>query len=281
MLAEKIKESDRVFLQDTDSEYLQLPDFCPLEITGDDRKHALREIADVGVGKIVEKINEDFANRFKYTQKLSFDREKISTKGCLVRGKKNYAILLDMNEDVVYETPVMSVTGLAAKKSTLPKAVREALKKTYALLIEKADQKTINSFAKTFFKEYSELPLEEICVSVGMSNFPSGNGPTVNGAKAFNAIAKELGIGQRVDNGKVSYCYTKPIAFLPTKPDSFAYVPSDDDSSDAVLDKVRSFVDYETNFEKQFISDAKSCAEAAGKTITHKATIFDLFGARS
>lgn len=277
MLKAKVKPGDRVFLQDTDSEYIQLTDFVPIEITGDERKEALRMIADVGVGKVVEDINADFAKRFKYTQSLSFDREKISTTGCLVRGKKNYAILLDMNEDVVFDTPVMAVTGLAAKKSTLPSAVREALKETYELIIKKVSQKELNDYAKAFFKKYSELPLEDVCVSVGMSNFPTGNGPTVNGTKAFNEIAKSLKVGQRVDNGKVSYCYMKPMTMLPSKPVSFAYVPADDDSNDTVLDAVRGFVDYSTNFEKQYISDAKSCAEAAGMTITHEATIFDLF----
>ena len=146
---------DYIIYIDTDSIYVDMEDL--IKKANKKSQKEGDELIDF-VSLICEKMTESVINtcyeRLRVflnnnVSHMNMDREAIAIEGGFFVAKKRYALLVNDNEGVRYHDPKMKLIGIETQRSTTPKAVTTAMKKSINSIItsgEKAFQTVVRDF---------------------------------------------------------------------------------------------------------------------------------------
>jgi len=278
---------DYVVAIDTDSNYVN---FGPLV-------EKLR-LTDKPVKQIVDMIDRMVKDQFEpmiareydrlaehmnsYQNKMVMEREVIADKGVWT-AKKRYILNVHNSEGVEYKEPKLKIMGIEAIKSSTPEVCRIAMKEMFKVIMtgsETNTQKAIEQFKNHFFT----LPPENVSFPRGVSDalkwtdnktiYKKGTPIHVRGALLYNNVLANKGLKayEKIQNGdKVKFCYLRVpnpirenvIAF----PD---YLPPEM--------QLHKYIDYDTMFEKTFLSAVEPILTAIGWTSEDVVNLEDFFG---
>ena len=283
----KTNNKDYIIYIDTDSIYV---DFGPLVeasfgTTDIDRKKG-EEFLDKVCGTKIEEVIEngyiELASKMgAYRQAMVMKREKITDKSVFI-AKKRYIMNTLNSEGVHYETPKISVTGLESVRSSTPEVCRDKLKESFKIIMNEGEEAT-QDFIANFKSEFFKLPPEDVGRNSGTDNiekymsrgtYKKGCPMHVRGAILYNRYLKEYGLSNRYESvtsgDKIKFVYLKVpnpikeniISFPGVLPTEFNLQP---------------YIDYETQFNKVFLSPLESILEAIGWNSEKTNSIEDFF----
>lgn len=222
-----------------------------------------------------------------YQNTLAMDREVIcagsdETGYCgFWVAKKRYALRVNDNEGLRYETPKLKVMGLAQVQSSTPKICRDNLTEATRTMIEQGPD-AVRDYVKDVEKKFMEKTVEEIALPRSVSNVEkySDNGRPIKGtpvqSKAainHNFLVKKLALENFVqfirDGEKLKFLYLTPnqfgfdvIGFRDKLPKEFG---------------LHARVDKESHFDKAFKKPLSDMMEACGWQMVETATLDDFF----
>jgi DNA polymerase elongation subunit (family B) len=218
-----------------------------------------------------------------FEQHLNMKREKLCSSGLWV-AKKNYIMNVWDNEGVKYTTPKIVISGISAIKSSTPAYCRNRIKEAIEIILNGNNDDIVN-FIEMCKKEFYQLSPEEVSFPKSVSNvnkYLNGNSSYVSGTPiqsraslVYNRYIKENKLEMKYpiinDGEKIKFCYLKMpnpinenvIAFIQRFPLELG---------------LERFVDYNTQFEKTFISPLKSILDVIGWNTRKINTLDQLFG---
>lgn len=217
-----------------------------------------------------------------YEKRLEMSREVIADIG-IWTAKKRYVLNVYDNEGVRYREPKLKIVGIEAVKSSTPEVCRNSLKQMFKTIMTGSEEATQNEISK-FSEVFRTLRPDEVSFPRGVSDidkwydkrtlFKKGCPIHVRGALVYNDLLRKLNLDKKyrkIQNGdKVKFCYLKVpnsaksnvISFVDFLPTEFG---------------LHKDIDYETQFEKAFISPILPVLDAVGWTAENLNTVDDFF----
>ena len=285
----KTENTDYVVYIDTDSIYVN---FGPLihevfgttDISRKEGEEFLDKICSTKIEQVIEKGYEDLASRMgAYRNAMVMKREKISDKSVFI-AKKRYIMNALNSEGVHYEKPKISVTGIESVRSSTPEVCRKKMEQVFEVIMNEGETAT-QRFIADFKDEFRNLPPEEVGRNSGTDNidkyrdrssgsYRKGCPMHVRGCILFNNLLESKRLNKKYESirsgDKIKFAYLKMPNPLRENIISFP----------GVLPKelgLNDYVDYDTQFEKVFLSPIESILEAVGWSAEKKDTLDDFF----
>lgn len=304
---------DRVVLIDTDSVVLDLEDLvkqhCPETFTREQKLKFLDVVGEKVLHPYIAKSYDelgDYMNAFQH--KFKMKRENIINSMVSV-AKKAYVMEVYNSEGVQYtlENPYMKIMGLQLVKSSMPGVVRDSLRNALPIMLH-GTESDMQKYIVEQREVFRSFTAEQIAFPRGISNIKKyepqavkramqlmdddsakkakdsiergtdayilGTPIHVRASLVHNKLVDQLKLnGERqkiVDGDKVKFVYLvepnpiheNAIAFQETLPEQF---------------DVRKYIDYETMFEKSFLSTIEKMIEPLGWKTEKQNTLEDWF----
>ena len=276
------KDYDYVIAIDTDSVYLRLGSFVDKFVKSDDKNKicdvidkATKEAFEPYIDKSYEKL-ADYVNA--YEQKMDMGREVIADKGVWT-AKKRYALNVYDSEGGRYKKPKMKVMGMEIVKSSTPLNVRGKLREAVNLMLT-GSERELQDLVHKYKKEFTTLPAEEIAFPRGLSEYSKYEFATksvpihARAAKVYNALLKKHNIKNAEtigDGAKLKFIYLRTPN--PFNSNAIAFI----DGLPKEFDAER-WVDYDTQFEKAFLSPLEGVLNPVGWDWEEKSSLESFFG---
>lgn len=280
---------DYVVMIDTDSVVIRLESFVNKILNGRviDDKHKIVDMIDAFCKREIEpfiaSVYKELTENLKfYENSLYMKREKIIDRG-IWRAKKNYVIQVFDNEGVRYKEAKLVSVGVEIVKSSTPAIVKSALKKGVNIILNE-DEEALQKFVSQFKIDYMKADLYDIAFPRGVKEIDKWSDSEtiwklktpihVKGCLVFNHLLKSTGLHLKqamiTDGDKIKFVYLKTpntvhsnvISFLNNLPEEF---------------NMDSCIDYETQFEKSFISPMSSFSNILGWTLMKENQLNDFF----
>jgi DNA polymerase elongation subunit (family B) len=165
---------DRVIAADTDSIYVTLDDlvvkvFGPGEHDPKKITEFIDKISKEKLQGVINKACEElYAYLNVYKPALKMKRETIADKGLWVAAK-NYMLNAWDIEGFRYDEPELKVTGIKAVMPSTPGIVREAMKETFKIMMNKGEE-PLHEYIHNFRQEFKGKPFEQIAMPRGVKN---------------------------------------------------------------------------------------------------------------
>ena len=286
----KTTNYDFVIASDTDSMYLNLgpliekamPEYKEVEKIKVIR--AIEKLCDSQIQNFIKdsyRRLDDYVN--SYASKMNMKREAIAD-AAIWTGKKHYLMNVWNNEGVEYNQPKLKVVGLeAVKAGSLSTQARNKIKKAYELIID-GDINKLREFVENYREDFKKLSVEEIALPRGCNNLAKYSDEHkiwgfktpfhVKGALVYNHLLKIKKLDKRFpsikEGEKIKYVYLKEpnpvacdvISFLTSLPKELDLHP---------------FIDYDTQFEKTFVSPVETILDAIGWELEQSSSLESLF----
>jgi DNA polymerase elongation subunit (family B) len=204
-----------------------------------------------------------------YKKRLVMKRENICS-GFFV-AKKHYALLIyDSEGGIRLSKPKLKIKGIAAIKSSTPKAIRNSMKDIFLMILEGKKKADIIKAIDGVKKIFNSLPPEKIAFPRSVNNIEkwqidighkSGTPVQVKASIAYNQLLKEHHLTSRVQKirsgDKIRFVYLKMpnpinqevIGFLNKLPEEFGLIP---------------YIDYPKMFRKTFLDTIDPILEKIG-----------------
>lgn len=283
----KTDNFDYVIYSDTDSIYVDMAPlvesvFGTVDIPLDKGEEFLDKVCKTKIEKVIEECYEELAERVSaYRNAMKMKREKIANKAVFV-SKKRYVQNVLNSEDVHYDEPKISITGLEAVRSSTPEICRDKLKEVFSIIM-KYDEARLQDFIADFREDFYKMDPETIGRNSGVNDiqkylngmdYVKGTPMHVRGAILYNKYLVEHGLDRKYDTvqsgDKIKLIYlTEPnvlrenvIAFPGILPRE---IP--------VLDNI----DYKTQFQKVFLKPLEGIMDSIGWSAEKKATLTQFF----
>jgi DNA polymerase elongation subunit (family B) len=283
----KTTNKDYVIYIDTDSVYV---DFASLieqvyGTTDIDRKTGeefLDKVCKSKIEEIIEAGYETLASDMgAYRNAMVMKREKINDRAIFI-AKKRYILNTLNSEGVHYEKPKISVTGLESVRSSTPEVCRDKMREIFSVILNEGEEQT-QKFISDFKQEFFKLPAQVVARNSGTDNiekymtkggYKKGCPIHVRGCILFNHYLKDKGLSKRYESvqsgDKIKFVYLRVPNPLRENVISFPNV----------LPKelgLEQYIDYETQFNKVFLSPIEHIIEALGWTSEKQDNLDDFF----
>lgn len=281
------ENNDYVIASDTDSLYIDFSGLVhkvfenPQSVSTSRMVSFLDDVSRKKIKPFIDNLYSNLAVRTNsFQQKMNMTRESIADRG-IWTAKKRYIMNVYDSEGVRYKEPKLKIMGIEAVKSSTPQACRSAIKTTLKLIMTDTED-AVQAYIAQFREEFNKLPFEDIAFPRGLNGLPEYTSPNktkaipihVRGALTFNNHISKLKLTRKYetikDGDKVKFCYLKTpnhmdenvISILSKLPKEFN------------LDK---YIDYDTQFDKAFLSPVRAILNAIGWTEEKRNTIEDFF----
>lgn len=267
------KNVDYIIAIDTDSLYIN---FGPLiqtlsqSMTKDQIQKYLDDLCEEVVTPTLERAFDDLKSKLNCPrQKMVMKREVIADKG-IWTGKKHYILNVLNSEGVQYNEPKLKLVGIEAVKSSTPYVCRQMIKDGLFVIMNK-QEKDVQDYIEQCYEKFKQYRAEEIAFPRGVSDldkyisqqtvYKKATPIHVRAAIVYNYNIDKLGLDsqyQKISSAeKVKFIYLKlpnplrenVIAFNNVLPPEF---------------EIESFIDYQTQFEKAFLSPIRSILQVIG-----------------
>lgn len=224
--------------------------------------------------------------------KMHMKREKICPSG-IIRGKKNYILLVSDNEGVRFDKPKFTPVGVEYRRTSTPDYVKPIMKKCYVEMLQhdkhnpKEAEVRLQDIISDFRKEYETADLADIAFPRGIKDMdkwfnPKDNTQWIKGAPihvkagiTHNKLLKETGLYKQypfINNGdKIKFIYLKHPN--PTNTNTIGF--KDFLYSEFEIDK---YIDKEMQFNKSFLEPIRSLTSLLGWNTEKINSIGDMFG---
>jgi DNA polymerase elongation subunit (family B) len=259
---------------DTDSVYFTMDEFVdrfkpdsPIDFV----EKISDEIIEPTIRKEMSRMNSEILSGFK--ERLVMKREVIGS-GFFV-AKKHYALLVKGSEGGIrLSTPKLKIKGIAAIKSSTPKAIRSKMKELFMIILRGGSENEVFDFISHVKDIFYSLPVEKIAfprgvndiekwVKLGTSGFGfiKGTPIQVKSAMLYNFLIKEHHLENtfpKIHSGdKIKFVYLKVpnpvrsevIGFPNKLPSEFELSP---------------YIDFQKMFEKTFLDTVDPILEKIG-----------------
>jgi DNA polymerase elongation subunit (family B) len=282
----KTKDKDYIIYIDTDSIYVNFADLVEkvYGTTDIDRKTGeefLDKVCQTKIEQIIEQGYEKLASDMgAYRNAMVMKREKINDRAIFI-AKKRYILNTLNSEGVHYEKPKISVTGLESVRSSTPEVCRDKMREIFNVILNEGEEQT-QKFIADFKQEFFKLPAEAVGRNSGTDNiekymvksgYKKGCPIHVRGCILFNHYLKEKGLSKRYESvqsgDKIKFVYLKVPNPIRENVISFPTVLPPELG-------LEQYIDYETQFDKVFLSPIEHIIEALGWT-SEKQDTLDLF----
>lgn len=284
----KTHDVDYVVYIDTDSIYVNFGPlvkaaFGTIDITRKEGEEFLDKICQTKIEKIIEQGYETLAKRMgAYRNAMSMKREKITDRAIFI-AKKRYIMNTLNSEGVHYEKPKISVTGVESVRSSTPEVCRNKMQELFEVIMSNSEENT-QKFIDNFKQEFRNLPVEDIAKTSGTDDidkyrdrnnlYRKGCPMHVRGCIMYNHFLQQKKLDkkyQKIQSGdKVKFVYLKVpnpvrenmISFPGVLPKEFG---------------LEQYIDYDTQFDKVFLSPVENILQALGWSSEKVNTIEDFF----
>lgn len=297
---EVVSGKNYAIYQDTDSCYLDMSALVDKMFTPEQQKNEVEKIVTfldkLFAQKIEPFIDQCYQELAEYMnaddQRMFMKREVIAT-SAIWTAKKRYTMLVANSEGVNY-LPKMyhKTTGLDAVKGSAPKLCREWMLEGYKIALEGTEDQ-LQEMVATKKKEFLGLPIEKIATPTGINGlekysnpnsfsqwvaskaggveFEKGTPKHVKSALWHNILNKRLDLKlPEIKSGdKILYVELKDnakgipvIGFQGKLPEAFG---------------LTKFVNYESNFDKNFLAPLDNLLKAINWAHTKQASVMDWF----
>jgi DNA polymerase elongation subunit (family B) len=281
---------DYVIASDTDSVYISLDKLVSLVYKDNitDTKEVVDFVDKVCKEKIEPFIDKSFQELAEYVsaykQKMIMKRETISDKGIWV-AKKRYILNVWDKEGVRYDQPKIKVVGLETVRSSTPMIVREALKDTIKIIMNK-DEDEVQKFVAEFKSKFQGMKFDEVSFPRSISGlgkyydsasiYKSGTPIQVKGALLYNKFLNDNNLDKSHktirDGDKVKFAYLKMPN--PIKDTVIAITPECPDKLSKIVEQ---YVDKDMQFTKTYIDPLSNILEAIDWQLEKKSTLDSFF----
>lgn len=276
---------DYTVFSDTDSCAIELKEIInKYKIPDQNINTFIDKVSKERFDPLLQKVFEEFSDYVNFYQnKIHFKREMIVKRGFIV-AKKKYAMNVLSKEKVVYQEPKLIVKGLEIVRSSTPEIVRGYLKEVVKVILESNEEDT-QKFIKKFKEIFYNEDITNISFPRGITDITkflyvngvlqSGTPIHVRAALNYNSLieAKKLQDKYELikDGDKIKFVYLKLpnpskqniLGFKDYLPEEFNYL--------------KEYIDYDTQFEKTFLSPLESIFNAINWEIEKKVTFEDFF----
>jgi DNA polymerase elongation subunit (family B) len=283
----KTVDEDYIVYIDTDSIYVN---FGPLiesvfgttDITRDQGEEFLDKVCSTKIEQVIAQGYEKLAYKMgAYRNAMVMKREKITDKSVFI-AKKRYIMNALNSEGVHFAKPKISVTGIESVRSSTPEVCREKMKNVFEVIMN-GTEKDVQKFIDDFRQEFYNLPAEAIAKSSGTDDiekymergtYKKGCPMHVRGAIVYNIALKEKKLEKKYElvksGDKIKFLYMKVPNPVRENIISFPNVLP----KEMGLDQ---YIDYETQFDKVFLSPIESILNALGWTAAKVDSLEDFF----
>lgn len=259
---------------DTDSLYVTIENFMNLyqEKNPGLSINEYVDWADNFEKKIIKPIIQKTIDDFSYElnaynkEKIGVEREVISD-AAVFTAKKHYYMRVRDNEGTRYpeNSPKIKIMGLEIIKSSTPKWSQKYLKEAIECILDK-DETALKQWLANIKSEYLTVGLNEIAHVGGVSNlnYTLGDKGVPIGSRAALVHNKYIIENNLVDKYNLIVPDDKCKRLFLIEPNKFnsniiAYI------DDRFIEEIpREFIDYDTNFEKQFMNPMMLMVETLG-----------------
>lgn len=283
----KTVDVDYVIYSDTDSIYLSLEKFIT-DYSGDKTTQQKIEMMNEFCLKVVQPyIDKSYTELSEYmnsySQMMKMKLEVLADAAIFYKRKK-YLLNVYSSEGVVYAQPKLKIKGLSMIQSSTPAVCRDALRGSVNIALSGSEEQ-IQTFVDNSKTEFFAKTAEEIAFTKSANNLAQYSGTNtlytkgvpfhVRGALVYNFHLKRLDLNKKYElikeGEKIKYVYLKMpnpfyeniIAFPGTCPKEF---------------NIQEFIDYETQFEKAFVSPLEDLIEPMGWSTQKLSSLEDFFG---
>ena len=283
----KSQNEDYVIASDTDSIYLRLGDLIdkvyPEKTDVNKVITFMDKVCEDKIQPYIDKSYQELASYVHaFEQKMQMKREALSDKG-IWTAKKRYILNVYNNEGVQYKEPQMKVMGLEMVKSSTPAVIREKMKQTISLIVNKTEQ-DVQDFIAKFREEFKQLPPEDVAFPRGINGlkeysdsvtlYKKGTPIHVRGAILYNFYLKEHKLTKSYpliqEGEKLKFTYLKTPN--PTKEDVISFpvrLPKEFD--------LQKYVNYDLQFDKAFVEPIRVILNCIGWQTEKQSSLEDFF----
>ena len=273
-------EKDYIVAIDTDSVYVQLGDLVDLVKPKNPVKF-LDRVCEEQLEVVLKDCYADlYARLGGRTNKMVMAREAIADRG-IWTAKKRYILNVHNNEGVQYAEPKLKIMGIEAVKSSTPMICRNSLKAIFKTIISKSEEEVQKEIAQ-FKVKFNKANPEEVAFPRGVNGidkwttkgsggiYEKGTPIHVRGAILHNHHTTPVNTTKIESGDKIKFTYlTQPnpirenvISFIDYLPDELG---------------LASYVDYNTQFDKTFLSVITPILDAVGWKVEKEVSIEDFF----
>lgn len=276
--------------QDTDSCYLDMSRLVDRFFTEEQQKNEVEKIVNFLDKLFAEKIEpyinqcyQELADYMNADDQRMFMKREVIAPAAIWTAKKRYTMLVADSEGVRYLPDLYHKTvGLDAVKASSPKHCRDWMLEGYKIALQGTETE-LQDFVIEKKKEFLALPVERIATPTGVNGiekyadsnniFIKGTPKHVKASLWHNHLIQKLGIKglAKIQSGdKVKFVELKDpnpygcecIAFQGKLPPEF---------------KLEKHVNYESNWEKSFVSLLENLLVAINWSATRQASVMDWF----
>jgi len=239
----------------------------------------LDKVASDKIEPVIAEIYQDLADRMSaFQQKMNMKREVIADRG-IWTAKKRYILNVHDSEGVRYAKPKLKMLGIEAVKSSTPAVCREAIKNALTIIMNQSEEE-LHKFIAEFKTKFYKLSFEEVAFPRSVQDVAKYKNETksvpihVRGALTYNNKIKQLKLQKRYelikDGEKVRFSYLKmPNPIQDNVITAFAALPPEF--------KLDGYIDYDTQFEKAFMSPLNAILDTINWHTEKQSTIEDFF----
>lgn len=224
------------------------------------------------VDPIIEDYNKKYCEIFNLMQpdQVKAEREAISDKGVFVAKKRYFLRVYDM-EGVRYEDPYMKRMGIEIIRTSTPDFSKKYLNDSINIILD-GDNSSLVKWLNEIKKKFTSVPIADISKRTGVSriNYKEDDIIPINSRAAivYNKFITENNLTNQfnpiIAGDKIQIVYLKEPNIFKSNIVAF--------NNPEFIENYRQYVDFDLNWDKNFLSPLKIMTESLGYRLENVTT---------